>query len=446
MAHIVVVPERVRNRPLVHLEIARGLVARGHDITYVGHADATADVEAIGARFVEIEGTALHHWVPPAGSKIERLLRFPPEIRRRRQRLDEQVELMGLGWSVDLIAALAPDLVVSDIENLTQTTAARAAGVATVAVTLWPQPFKRQGNPPPDTDIVPGVGFAGSRVGIELAWLRSRARKLGRTIGTWIRDGGADLGSIYRHMVRVNGMSVGREHDRWQWMLPMSYAVPTLALSSACFDMPGPDHPRLRRSIAVVPDPDPSKLSPELADLIARNRESGRALVYVGFGSYVSWDGGFFERALAAFARHPEWDVVVGLGGSDTPGDDVPSHVHLVDFAPQVELLEHADVAVLHGGGNSLHEALRFGVPIVSYPFRHVHDQPGNGARVVKHGVGVVGERTESVDEIEARIVQVLADPAMARAAGRMQAAMIREEHDNPVGELIESFLEEKPT
>lgn len=441
MAHIVIVPEKVRTRPFVNIAVSRMLVERGHQVTYVGHVDARDAVEAVGARFIESVGVPQHLWQPPEGSYVDRLRRLPGDLRRRRARLDEQVERTGLAESIDLMRELAPDLVVADMESLTQIAAARCQAIPTIATTIWPQPFKRPGNPPPHTPIVPGRGFAGSRLGIELAWARFRLWRIVKGAGTFVRDGGADLGSVYRHVVRTAGLSVRQDVDQLQWAIPMSSAVPTIGFTSPAFDLPGPSHPLFTGASSVIAEPDPSKVSPEIRAILERNADSGRPLLYVSFGSFVTWDDGFLDRSLDALGRHPEWDVIVGLGGKSVPGGDVPDHVHLFEFAPQVEILEHADLAFLHGGGHSLHEALRNGVPIVAYPFLEVHDHPGNGARVEFHGVGVVGQRTESADEIEARLVHVLGNADMKAAAETMQAAMLRELDERPIDEVIESFL-----
>lgn len=75
--------------------------------------------------------------------------------------------------------------------------------------------------------------------------------------------------------------------------------------------------------------------------------------------------------------------------------DDVPGLGHhfagdpiVIDFAPQLGLLERSALMINHGGINSVMEALSCGVPQVICP-RNV-DQPGTAARAVRAGVALV--------------------------------------------------------
>ena len=52
----------------------------------------------------------------------------------------------------------------------------------------------------------------------------------------------------------------------------------------------------------------------------------------------------------------------------------------VVDFAPQLELLDKAAMLITHAGVNTVLEALCRGVPMVALP-RNA-DQPGNAARI----------------------------------------------------------------
>ncbi|MEM8708630.1 MAG: glycosyltransferase [Actinomycetota bacterium] len=439
MGHVLIVPARVRRVPFVHVELARRLVEAGHEVTFAGNTESRSAAEDAGAIFVELQGLALHEWTPPVGSKAQRLIRLLPELRRRRAHLAEQAARFDAPWAQQLCRDRAPDLVVSDLENMTQMLAARAEGIEVVATTTWPQPFKRRGNPPPHLPIVPGDGLVGTALGIEVAWLRFRLRKVVQAAYTWVRDAGVDLRSIHHHIARSVGLAPRTAFDHGQWMLPMNCDVPTLGLSSASLDLPGPDHPRFVRSIGIVGDPDPARVDDDLAEFLATNAGSDRPLVYVATGSFLD-DEAFLRRAIEAVAGRPEWGVVVGLG-SRRLEIEVPDHVRLLDFAPQLEVLAAADVAVLHGGSNSIHEAVRLGVPIVSYPYPDFLDQAGNAVRVAVAGVGIVGARSESAAQIADRIASVLGDSAFADHARAKRAEMEAEEAANPIVGLIESFL-----
>eukprot|EP00933_Yihiella_yeosuensis_P016106 TRINITY_DN13884_c0_g4_i1.p1 TRINITY_DN13884_c0_g4~~TRINITY_DN13884_c0_g4_i1.p1 ORF type:complete len:556 (-),score=95.49 TRINITY_DN13884_c0_g4_i1:123-1736(-) len=66
---------------------------------------------------------------------------------------------------------------------------------------------------------------------------------------------------------------------------------------------------------------------------------------------------------------------------------DPPPNFLLQESVPQLELLQHVEAFVTHGGANSMHEALALGIPLVVIPI--FGDQPWNADRVAKCGAGV---------------------------------------------------------
>ena len=85
--------------------------------------------------------------------------------------------------------------------------------------------------------------------------------------------------------------------------------------------------------------------------------------------------------ALGKWNEHGEkWRAKLGT----LPGDHV-----VVDFAPQLKLLDRAALLITHAGVNTVLEALSRGVPMVALP--RTDDQPGMGSRIVHSGTGLRG-------------------------------------------------------
>merc|ERR1712151_1271247 len=75
--------------------------------------------------------------------------------------------------------------------------------------------------------------------------------------------------------------------------------------------------------------------------------------------------------------------VVMSLGGMPDALEGlpaVPDNFILRNAVPQLELLPRCSAFVTHGGANSMHEALLFGVPLVVVPM--FADQPSNGESI----------------------------------------------------------------
>ena len=92
--------------------------------------------------------------------------------------------------------------------------------------------------------------------------------------------------------------------------------------------------------------------------------------------------------------------------------ESVPSNFHICSWVPQVQVLELADVFVTHGGMNSVSESLAAGVPMVVIPYGS--DQPVNGQRVEKLGVGRVLEmKNVRRKTLKSAVLSTLSDDAM---------------------------------
>jgi hypothetical protein len=135
-----------------------------------------------------------------------------------------------------------------------------------------------------------------------------------------------------------------------------------------------------------------------LSDGYARPRPAGGSpVVYLSFGTEVMdnlWHAQEETRqgvrtcvaVLAKLWEQDDIDVVFSTMGRPVL-DTYPANWTVCDRVDQQRVLSTADVFVTHGGGNSFHEALLHGVPMVVTPF--FGDQVLTGRRVGELGVGI---------------------------------------------------------
>jgi len=107
--------------------------------------------------------------------------------------------------------------------------------------------------------------------------------------------------------------------------------------------------------------------------------DPARALVYVSFGSQISYQPTLFRRILDAIADRP-LQLVASCAELARSGElgPVPANVLLRSYVPQLALLSRSSVFVNHGGANSVMEAIACGVPMLLVPlcndqFHQVH-------------------------------------------------------------------------
>jgi MGT family glycosyltransferase len=107
-------------------------------------------------------------------------------------------------------------------------------------------------------------------------------------------------------------------------------------------------------------------------------------------------------------------------GGGNIAQDKLPGSPIVVEYAPQIEILSKAALAVTHAGLNTVLESLAAGVPMVAIPV--TNDQPAVAARVEASGTGkVIALRSLSAHLLRERIVEVLTQGSYRNRAAVIQ-------------------------
>lgn len=167
----------------------------------------------------------------------------------------------------------------------------------------------------------------------------------------------------------------------------------------------------------VGPSLDPSARS---VDFPFEALGDGR-IIYISLGTINHLDLDFYQAAFAAFSDVPA-QFVLSVGKYTDIGQlgAIPGNFIVRNYVPQLEILRHADVFITHGGMNSVHEGLVYGVPEIVVP--HQMEQLINGIRVAQVGAGLLlGEQPPygQVTPIQLReaLDKVLNEPSFKRQA-----------------------------
>jgi zeaxanthin glucosyltransferase len=123
--------------------------------------------------------------------------------------------------------------------------------------------------------------------------------------------------------------------------------------------------------------------------------------------------------------------------------DPLPGNVTVASWAPQLDILKVASLAIIHGGFGSVKECIYYGVPMIIFPLGY--DQPSNGKRVLYHHLGVmddIGTITENA--LRSYMLYLLNDEQIRSSVKKMQH-IFREQEDNQAGvDAIEKLLPER--
>ncbi|WP_304113319.1 glycosyltransferase [Mycolicibacterium bacteremicum] len=282
------------------------------------------------------------------------------------------------------IAALAPDLVVSDVITACGGMAAEQLGVPWVELDPHPLYLPSKGLPPLGSGLAPGEGVRG----------RLRDRVMRALTARSIR-----AGHRHREQARVGIGLPARDPG------PLRRLVATLP----ALEVPRPDWP----ADAVVVGP----LHFEPTDAVLTPPPGAGPLVVVAPSTAVTGTAGLAELALTAL--RPGRDLPAGtriavsrLGGAELA---VPEWA-VVGLGRQDELLAAADVLVCGGGHGIVSKALLHGVPLVTVPGGG--DQWEIANRVVRKGLGRL-IRPLTAESLTAAVAGVLDDPGYRAAAER---------------------------
>ncbi|MEL4896854.1 glycosyltransferase [Crocosphaera sp. Alani8] len=151
---------------------------------------------------------------------------------------------------------------------------------------------------------------------------------------------------------------------------------------------------------------------------------TGKPLIYASMGTVQNRLIEVFQQ-IAEACVGLDAQLVISLGGSAKP-ESLPPFAGsplVVEYAPQLELLQKATLTITHAGMNTTLECLTNGVPMVAIPI--ANDQPGIAARIVWSGCGeAVPIKQIKVSKLRTAIQKVLTEDSYKENALRLQAAI----------------------
>jgi zeaxanthin glucosyltransferase len=151
---------------------------------------------------------------------------------------------------------------------------------------------------------------------------------------------------------------------------------------------------------------------------------NGKPLIYASMGTIQNRLLGIFSQ-IAEACQDLDAQLIISLGGSAEP-DSLPAFAGnpiVVKYAPQLEILQKAQLTITHAGLNTTLESLSCGVPMVAIPI--ANDQPGVAARIAWSETGVViPVKKLSAPKLQNAVQTVLTQSKYADNAKKMQVAM----------------------
>lgn len=396
------------------LDLARELVAAGHEVTWYTGSAYGGSVRATGAAFVPMS--------PDRDFDDDTLNRMAAEANARP---GLPSLLWGLrnffiapvpAWVAELQAMAAwlhPDVIVVEHGFIAGLLVAEKLGIPSVAFSTTPLVLS-------SVDTAPfGTGLAPSRTPLGRA--RNRA-----------------LNFVFHHMVFVNlqeaannvRVEVGLE-PRSSFFLDWTVELATRYLAATIpeFEYPRSDLPAQVQFIGAMLPPTPTGwVSPPWWADIAAARRAGRPVIVVTQGTLATDAHKLLLPAITGLAGLDA--LVIGTtGGPDPdqvlPAAERPANLRLERFIPFAALLPQADLLVTNGGYGGVQQALSAGVPLVVAG--RTEDKVEVSARVRSAGVGVsLRGDSPSSGQVAAVVRRVLTDAGYRERARELAALYAR--------------------
>jgi len=199
-----------------------------------------------------------------------------------------------------------------------------------------------------------------------------------------------------------------------------------------------------------------TKINPTEAALWMKRLDEGMRgkseMVYFSLGTIASGDVNLMKRFINFFREDAKRLYVIskGVGGHKFELDS--SNMIGDDYVPQTLLVSKANLAIIHGGNNSVTECLYFGTPMIVLPV--FGDQSDNAQRIADLGLGKrLNAHSCSKEELFKVMDEVLSDERMTTKCRQLGEKMRARDDTRKVslmlrklineGHLEQSFIEE---
>jgi MGT family glycosyltransferase len=359
------------------LPLVAELVGRGHQVSYYLTEKYRAQVEATGATYLETPGI-------PEDYFDEVSAQFNP-LRLATQLLVTSHDLLpGLAGQ---LRELAPATVLYDSMCPWGRMVARLAGLPAIAsmslLELPPSYLRKSGQMGALLKLLPRI----------LPWVRPYRSAVHRLEAEYPLK-------IPRFPTVIN----------WPGDLNISYTSSQI----------NPQAKELGARYLFVGPPMPETNSEDQFPFDALNPE--RRLIYVALGTVFSDNPAFFRLCMETFAES-DCQVVMSLGNRLSPESlgNIPANFIVRSYVPQLEVLKRADLFINHGGVNSVHQALYYGVPLLFFPQQV--EQALVAARIAELGAGYLVQK-QSVSTLRAAANRLLNDDSYRRQAAALGASL----------------------
>ncbi len=434
-------------------EVASRLIDDGHRVILASPRDVREKVVAQGFEYLQLPPIAFSPAPtlprsPGLISKIRRLWTKAVSVKQRQLLALANLKMTEFSQILD---EQKPDFLLIDVELHDHIMTAFAKGFPMALLSQWFSLWKCRGLPPLAHSTIPGRGWHGHWLSLELAWQFIRIKRQWNTWKKAIASVYSDRRSILRCYAKKVGFPLQLADENY-WPGPFTYnSIPVLSTTLFEMEFPHQPPPFLKYVGAMVyADRKDEKTTPEqpgqFEAIFQRKQKTGAALIYCSVSTFSSGDVSFLRKIIQAVNNRPDWLLILSVGGllDVTSLGPLPENIRAFTWVPQLLVLKHADCSINHGGIHTINECIHFKVPMLVYSGKK-SDQNGCAARGAFHNLGMMADKDkDDVPTIRERIEKVLTNNQYRHRMTRMHQHYQDYKSQNRIAKVVNQLMMDK--
>lgn len=434
-------------------ELVSRLQAAGHTCTCASPKQVSEKVTAQGFNYVQFPEINFDPApaLPNYKGALRKLNRLFYKFRHSNTRRSQAIEGLGMKAFGKQIGTLKPDLIIVDVELHEHIMTLVTSGHKVLLLSQWFSLWNRKGLPSLQQATIPGIGFAGSPLGLKISWLQIKANRWWMFAKKNLLSGGTDRRSVLKQYAKEVGFPLSYIPENY-WPGPFTYdRLPVISMTSEYLEFrhsERPNHTYVGPMVYTkrIETSSSDEMTRKIAKLIAKKEQEHQQLIYCSVSTFRSGDTAFIRKVIDAVEGQQNWVLILGLGGllNEHFTENLPNNVHAFNYIPQLQVLASADLSINHGGIHTINECVHFEVPMLIYSGKR-SDQSGCAARVHFHGLGLMADKDiDSKEQIREKITTVLSNQKFRENVVAVNERNKVYNTDHTVQQLIDRMLKEK--
>lgn len=398
MAHIAIVTGLLKGRINSSFEMSSRLQKEGHRITYLCQPESQERIEESGFLCFPVSEITFDYHDPRLPLTASWFEKFIFHFKNLKSHYSHGKKILKLEEHKEVLRKVKPDLVLVDTEIHDFIFTALELKIPVKLLTTWFSDTISLRNPSIRTNVFPGKGFNGTKLGVFLSWVKMRIKIHGRVLINRLTFENYRRWMFKKYAKEIgfdtSGMLVNTLPPLWSFT-----NLPIISMTMSEQEFPH----KLAKNITYVGPMVYQKRKTLNEDAIESQRfkkifelkeRENKKLIYCSVSSFVKGDVTFLKKVINAVAHEKKWLMVMTLGGNINTEllGELPSNVFLFSWVQQLKILANTDCSINHAGNNTINECIHFKVPMLVYSGK-CFDQNGSAAKVAYHGMGIRGDK-----------------------------------------------------